>query len=59
MPTTDARSSASGSSEHVANGCAACDHPLSTHDQIAARFCRATAAGSYRRGCVCTARSKS
>ncbi|WP_116051296.1 RGCVC family protein [Amycolatopsis palatopharyngis] len=59
MPTTDANPSASSTGEYRTNGCAACDHPLSTHDQIANRFCRATTAGSYRRGCVCTTRNKS
>jgi hypothetical protein len=34
-------------------GCPACPHPLPEHDPIAARFCRATAAGTLSRGCVC------
>lgn len=34
--------------------CAACAHPWAEHDQIAARFCAATTAGRYERGCVCT-----
>jgi hypothetical protein len=34
-------------------GCPACPHPLADHDPIGARFCRATVAGAYRRGCVC------
>jgi hypothetical protein len=35
-------------------GCAACAHPWTAHDVIAARFCNATVAGHYERGCVCT-----
>ena len=38
----------------VAAGCAVCPHPTATHDQIATRFCAATVAGSFSRGCVCT-----
>jgi hypothetical protein len=34
-------------------GCPACPHPLAEHDVIGARFCRATVAGAYDRGCVC------
>jgi hypothetical protein len=33
--------------------CPNCPHPLSAHDPIGLRFCRATAAGSSDRGCVC------
>lgn len=39
----------------VATGCAACSHPWTAHDGIAARFCTATVAGKFTRGCVCTA----
>ena len=39
----------------VATGCAACPHPWTTHDAIAARYCTATVAGKFSRGCVCTA----
>ncbi|GAB3439589.1 RGCVC family protein [Actinophytocola sediminis] len=34
--------------------CAACPHPRSEHDRIAARFCSATVAGDFSRGCVCS-----
>jgi hypothetical protein len=34
-------------------GCPACPHPLSAHDPIGLRFCRATAGGTVTRGCVC------
>jgi hypothetical protein len=34
--------------------CTSCPHPMSAHDPISARFCGATAAGGYHRGCVCT-----
>lgn len=36
-------------------GCPACPHPMSAHDPIGARFCRATTAASLERGCVCRA----
>ncbi|WP_162293055.1 RGCVC family protein [Actinophytocola xinjiangensis] len=39
--------------DEPADRCAVCSHPLSEHDPIAARFCTATAAGGYSRGCVC------
>lgn len=38
----------------AATRCAACAHPWSTHDPIAARFCAATVVGGFTRGCVCT-----
>jgi hypothetical protein len=41
----------------VADGaCAACPHPLTAHDAISRRFCRATEAQeAATRGCVCPA----
>ncbi|MGK4598175.1 RGCVC family protein [Amycolatopsis sp. w19] len=33
--------------------CPVCPHPLSAHDTIARRFCTATAAGHFSRGCTC------
>ncbi|MFI6300364.1 RGCVC family protein [Amycolatopsis thailandensis] len=33
--------------------CPSCPHPLSLHDAIARRFCVATAAGGFSRGCTC------
>nr|WP_269756651.1 RGCVC family protein [Amycolatopsis aidingensis] len=33
--------------------CAACRHPRDLHDQIADRYCAATIAGRFSRGCVC------
>jgi hypothetical protein len=34
--------------------CPACPHPLTAHDPIGVRYCRATAAaGREGRGCVC------
>jgi hypothetical protein len=44
---------ASGAVPAEAAGCPACPHPMAEHDPIGARFCRATVAGAYRRGCVC------
>ncbi len=32
-----------------------CGHPPADHDPIAARYCRATAAGSLVRSCICKA----
>jgi hypothetical protein len=43
-----------GANGEVASGCAVCPHPWPTHDRIAARFCTATVAGKFTRGCVCT-----
>ncbi|WP_372671711.1 RGCVC family protein [Amycolatopsis kentuckyensis] len=34
--------------------CPSCPHPLAAHDEIARRYCAATAAGQGTdRGCVC------
>jgi hypothetical protein len=33
--------------------CAVCPHPVESHDVIARRFCTATQAGMFNRGCVC------
>jgi hypothetical protein len=38
-----------------ATRCVACPHPWRFHDQIAARFCTASAAAQLDRGCVCGA----
>jgi hypothetical protein len=43
-----------GANGEVATGCAVCPHPWTTHDRIAARFCTATVAGKFSRGCVCS-----
>jgi hypothetical protein len=39
----------------VAAACAVCTHAWTEHDAIAARFCKATIAGGFQRGCVCAA----
>jgi len=59
MPVTDVTPYVSGdlAGGEVAAGCAACPHPMTFHDQIAARFCTATIAGKFSRGCVCPAHS--
>ncbi|WP_369255183.1 RGCVC family protein [Geodermatophilus amargosae] len=36
-------------------GCDACPHPVSAHDRIGLRFCRATLDSALARGCVCPA----
>lgn len=38
--------------------CAVCGHDLDSHDAIARRFCTATAAGEFHRGCVCVSPAK-
>ena len=35
------------------DGCAACPHPVTAHDAIGLRYCRATQATGADRGCVC------
>jgi hypothetical protein len=57
MPVIDVTPEVSGGvvSGEVAAGCAVCPHPLTFHDRIAARFCTATVAGNFSRGCVCAA----
>lgn len=45
--------SAIGTPDTPADACPACPHPVADHDPIGLRFCRATAAGSVSRGCVC------
>lgn len=57
MATTDARQSTAVADGEVVTACASCAHPRGAHDRIAARFCDATAAGQYKRGCVCTTRA--
>lgn len=37
----------------VVTACAVCPHPAESHDVIARRFCTATRAGAFTRGCVC------
>ncbi len=37
----------------AADACDACPHPLSAHDAISLRFCRATVAIASSRACVC------
>jgi hypothetical protein len=39
----------------VADGCAVCPHAWTAHDAISARFCNATVAGQFERGCACAA----
>jgi hypothetical protein len=33
--------------------CESCSHPVATHDLIAVRYCRATAASALIRACIC------
>jgi hypothetical protein len=57
MATTEARQSTSVTDSEATTGCAVCVHPWGAHDRIATRFCNATEAGHYKRGCVCTTRA--
>ncbi|MFC5114028.1 RGCVC family protein [Amycolatopsis halotolerans] len=41
-----------------AGACPVCHHEKAGHDAIADRFCAATAAGGFRRGCACAAGSR-
>jgi hypothetical protein len=54
MADVHAKSSGPPTDGGVATGCAVCEHPWTAHDTIAARFCTATVAGKFERGCVCT-----
>lgn len=51
MVTAGTRAKSSGPQ---AAGCAVCAHVWTEHDAIAARYCTATVAGEFDRGCVCT-----
>jgi hypothetical protein len=42
--------------ETDADSCPVCPHPADAHDEIGIRFCAATAAGKFERGCVCPKR---
>lgn len=50
-PTADTKSNLDGGGDAA---CATCPHRWSSHDQIAARYCTATATSGHSRGCVCT-----
>jgi len=52
-PQTTARQHDLVENTAAEGACPACPHPLAEHDPIGARFCRATVAGAFRRGCVC------
>jgi hypothetical protein len=51
---THAKSPGPPTNDEVVTGCAVCAHAWTEHDVIAARYCTATVAGKYNRGCVCT-----
>lgn len=58
MTTSDTQTTVTeAQTETPADSCPVCSHPRDAHDAISTRFCTATAAGKYDRGCVCTARS--
>lgn len=39
--------------DRVRSVCTVCPHPWDAHDRIGLRYCTATAAGGFSRGCVC------
>ncbi|MBV8933378.1 MAG: RGCVC family protein [Kutzneria sp.] len=45
----------SADTETTPAACPVCPHPADTHDEIGAKYCAATAAGNFERGCVCVA----
>ncbi|HEY2694774.1 MAG TPA: RGCVC family protein [Pseudonocardiaceae bacterium] len=54
-PMTGAQSdtTTADSGDRPAGMCAACPHPEDNHDVIGQRYCSATIAGGWERGCVC------
>ena len=52
-PTPRIAGDAPGASTRNIAACPACPHLLAAHDAIGTRFCRATAANTLSRGCVC------
>jgi hypothetical protein len=56
MVTTPSVSEAPGPALAELGACPACPHPLTAHDAISLRFCRASraqAGAATTRGCVC------
>ena len=51
--TTESAPAAVPTAPAAADTCDACPHPLSGHDAISLRFCRATVAIASSRACVC------
>jgi len=54
-PATTTSTTESTDTGPAAGGCPVCPHPADAHDAIGTRFCAATAAGKFERGCVCPA----
>ncbi len=38
---------------NVLGACAACPHAWNAHDALGVRFCTATVASAWTRGCIC------
>jgi hypothetical protein len=55
MPTAELKptNAESDNVDDAGGTCAACAHAMADHDAIGTRFCSATLAGGYARGCVC------
>jgi hypothetical protein len=60
MSRTDVAPGIAGteSGNRAEGACAACRHELDSHDVIARRYCAATVAGGFHRGCVCVGEPK-
>lgn len=54
MPETTVTPDLSTDQTESAEECVTCPHPMADHDPISARFCVATVAGGFDRGCVCS-----
>ena len=52
-PMSSAPSPVVPAQDAPADVCVRCPHPLSAHDAISLRFCRATGDGDLARGCAC------
>jgi hypothetical protein len=55
MPTAESTATATIATADapISSQCAACPHPIATHDRISLRFCTATTSEKHSRGCVC------
>jgi hypothetical protein len=52
-PDTAVPEASTAAESTAQTACPACAHPLADHDPIGVRFCRATVAGAFERGCIC------
>lgn len=52
MPTVESTAT-TATDTTKSSQCAACPHPVASHDRIALRYCTATVNEKHSRGCVC------